>query len=150
LNATIEAARAGDAGRGFAIVAAEVKTLAGQTSKATQDIQRQIGALQKAAADSVNALRNIRTHILSVQEVSQSITGTVSRHSSFAHEIARSMHETTAQSKTAFSSAQTLAAAIALSCESTTSVINLARELDAEAKRISAEADSFSKSLQVA
>lgn len=46
LNATIEAARAGEAGKGFAVVASEVKMLANQTSKATEDIGRQIDAIQ--------------------------------------------------------------------------------------------------------
>ncbi|MGA9088597.1 MAG: methyl-accepting chemotaxis protein, partial [Bradyrhizobium sp.] len=56
LNATIEAARAGEAGRGFAVVASEVKALAEQTAKATGEIGQQIGGIQAATQESVNAI----------------------------------------------------------------------------------------------
>src|SRR5205807_3727615 len=56
LNATIEAARAGEAGRGFAVVASEVKALASQTAKATEEISTQIGAMQSATNESVGAI----------------------------------------------------------------------------------------------
>jgi len=49
LNATIEAARAGEAGRGFAVVASEVKALAGQTAKATEEISAQIAHANRDA-----------------------------------------------------------------------------------------------------
>lgn len=59
LNASIEAARAGEAGLGFAVVAEEVKALAGKTSGATTDIQKQIAASQAATQDVVAAIERI-------------------------------------------------------------------------------------------
>jgi methyl-accepting chemotaxis protein len=59
LNATIEAARAGSAGRGFAIVASEVKALSVQTQTATREIKRKIEMLQNDAATSIAAVRRI-------------------------------------------------------------------------------------------
>src|SRR5690349_5004864 len=81
LNATIEAARAGDAGRGFAVVAQEVKSLAGQTAKATEEISSQIGNMQLAPAESVDAIKAIGATIERINGIAASISAAVERKS---------------------------------------------------------------------
>jgi methyl-accepting chemotaxis protein len=90
LNATIEAARAGESGRGFTVVAEEVKVLAGRTSRATDRIASQIDAVRSAAA-------MVTTHIVEVQEVirrvdsiAEAVIGSVADQGGATESISRS------------------------------------------------------------
>ena len=63
LNATIEAARVGDAGRGFSVVANEVKELANQTSLATEDITSHVKQIQSSSRETIESVKLISADI---------------------------------------------------------------------------------------
>ena len=75
LNAAIEAARAGEAGRGFAVVADEVRSLAQRTAGATAEIQGLIAGLQTAARQSVEGMRAQVEHAEATAQQAQAADG---------------------------------------------------------------------------
>jgi len=91
LNATIEAARAGEQGKGFAVVASEVKALATQTQKATEDIAERISEMLDEISVTTNAVAKISQRMDEAQVTIQSIAAAADEQSATTNEIASTM-----------------------------------------------------------
>ncbi|GAA0797014.1 methyl-accepting chemotaxis protein [Spirilliplanes yamanashiensis] len=91
LNATIEAARAGEAGKGFAVVASEVKDLAQETAKATEDIGHRVSAIQGDTKNAVTAIGEISDIIGRISEFQTTIASAVEEQTVTTNEMSRSV-----------------------------------------------------------
>ncbi|RBY74966.1 methyl-accepting chemotaxis protein [Blastococcus sp. TF02-09] len=93
LNATIEAARAGEAGKGFAVVASEVKELAQETARATEDISQRVEAIQADTAGAVEAISQISTVIAEINDFQATIAAAVEEQTATTNEMNRNVAE---------------------------------------------------------
>ena len=93
LNATIEAARAGEAGKGFAVVADEVKKLASETAQKTEEIETRITEIQAATEASVQAMQEIIDGVSDIDGLSAGAAGAVEEQNAVIAEITRNIAE---------------------------------------------------------
>jgi methyl-accepting chemotaxis protein len=149
LNATIEAARAGEAGRGFAVVASEVKSLASQTAKATDEISGHISGMQGATQESVTAIKEIGGTIGKISEIASTIASAVEEQGSATQEIARSVQNVEGHEAASDNVMQVNRGATETGSASE-EVLHSARSLSSESTRLREELDRFMANIRAA
>ena len=143
LNATIEAARAGDAGKGFAVVAAEVKNLANQTAKATEEIGGQIGGIQAATKNSVDAIQSIGKVIGEINQISSAIAAAVEEQGAATKEIARNVDQASAGTKDVSSNIAGVTQAAGETGQASGQIQQAAQELSQQSEKLRTEVGKF-------
>jgi methyl-accepting chemotaxis protein len=150
LNATIEAARAGDAGWGFAVVASEVKSLAQQTTTATEQISSKIVEMQTATNKVVAAIGGIGATIDEVNQIADTIASGIKEQGTATKEIARNVQAAADGAHGVSGAIEKIAEATATTGGAAEGVSEAARQLSNQSETLRREIDLFLETVRAA
>ncbi|SDR29194.1 HAMP domain-containing methyl-accepting chemotaxis protein [Pseudovibrio sp. Tun.PSC04-5.I4] len=150
LNATIEAARAGEHGKGFAVVASEVKMLASQTSQATEEIALQVGSIQEASAEAVDAIGDVGNVIQEMSQIASAVAASVEQQNAAIQAITENVANATQSSQEGASAMQMVENASANARSTGGTVSDLADALSRQADHINSTVGAFLEKVRAA
>ncbi len=137
LNAAIEAARAGEAGRGFAVVADEVRKLAEESQNATQDIEKLIQEIKASTDDAVSSMESGKKEVEEGGQVVAQALQSLEQISSKVQEIGSAIDSVSAVAQQSASSSQQMSAGVQQTGSSIQQVASAAQQLASTSEELS-------------
>ncbi|MEA2760278.1 MAG: hypothetical protein QOH65_2891 [Methylobacteriaceae bacterium] len=150
LNATIEAARAGRAGGGFVVVAAEVKKLAAETERATEQISHWVSVTQDQTKQAAEALAQAAEQMATIVPATQAISEAVNQQEHATRTILQHVDSSQTQSEQSVADINGLEDAINALSQCANSLIAASGQLSAKAADLSGRVSSFFDEVRVA